>query len=72
MYEQHLDLLPFPPRRLGRPRKLNAGLAGGHLRAATRLKLASAAVIFAGAIEHCCPIVHRVPVEVSTLPAGQT
>jgi hypothetical protein len=56
-------------QRLGHSRRLNAGLCGGgHFRTATRLKLAGVAVMFAGAIEQCCPSFTRVPVEHKKAP----
>jgi hypothetical protein len=85
MHEQHFDLLPFTARPdigIGlRDVARNVSglfvdrtrdLAGRHFRTTPRLQFASIAVILAGAVEQCCPSFTRVPVELSTLPAGQT
>jgi len=72
MCEQHLDLLPFAPRRhvgfgpgdvacdvTGAFVDGAWDLASGDVRTTTWLKLAGIAVTFAGAIEQCCPIIHQ-------------
>lgn len=67
--EQRVDLLPFTPRRhiasilaISRATSRAAFVdrtRGRSLRRETALKFAGVAVLFAGAIKQCCPIIHE-------------